>query len=187
MADERYKAILERADEFFASVQREQPANLQCGRGCTFCCYGLFEIGAADIPILAEGLRLSHPARRKMILRKAREIVSASDHPNLREASPETKDAFFGRTDSTPCPVLSGNGECLLYDYRPLVCRTFGLPLRDGARYIGDVCDLNFTACSPADLERAAWDLQWEDVLDPEDEYTIPEAILLAARILGFE
>ena len=32
----------------------------------------------------------------------------------------------------------------------------------------------------------AAWDLQWEDELGPEDEFTIPEAIVLAARMLRF-
>ncbi|HYM59819.1 MAG TPA: YkgJ family cysteine cluster protein [Thermoanaerobaculia bacterium] len=186
MADESYRRILEHADEFFASVLRDQPENLQCGRGCSFCCYGLFEIGAADIPILAEGLRLAHPARRKRIIRKAREIVT-NGHPDLRESTPAEKEEFFRRTDSIPCPVLSDSGECMLYENRPLVCRTFGLPLRDGTRYIGDVCDLNFTGGTHADLQRAAWDLQWEDVLGPEDEYTIPEAILLAARILGFE
>ena len=47
-------------------------------------------------------------------------------------------------------------------------------PLRNGDRYIGDVCDLNFRESTQAENEAAAWDLQWEDVLGPEDEYTIP-------------
>ena len=29
---------------------------------------------------------------------------------------------------------------------------------------------------------RASWDLEWEDVLGPDDQYTIPEAIVLIAR-----
>ena len=60
-----YKRILQHADEFFRSVMDSQPQNLQCGRGCSLCCYGLFEIGAADIPILAEGLERLHPMRRR--------------------------------------------------------------------------------------------------------------------------
>ena len=63
------------------------------------------------------------------------------------------------------------------------VCRTFGLPLRDGSRYIGDVCELNFEDATFDQKESAAWDLQWEDELGPEDEYSIPEAIILAARM----
>jgi len=50
MSDESYKRILGRADEFFNSTIAEQPQNMQCGRGCSLCCYGLFEIGSADLP-----------------------------------------------------------------------------------------------------------------------------------------
>ena len=187
MADETYKSILNRADAFFRSVMETQPQNLQCGRGCSLCCYGLFEIGAADVPVIADGLAKLHPSRRAAIIGRAVEIVASSRHPNLRECSPIEKEKFFDRTASTPCPNLSESGECMIYDSRPLVCRTFGLPLRDGRKYIGDVCDLNFTEASDHETLSAAWDLQWEDALGPEDEYTIPEAIVLAARLRGWK
>jgi Fe-S-cluster containining protein len=184
--DETYTRILERADDFFRSVSDEQPQNLQCGRGCSLCCYGLFEIGSGDVPLIAEGLANLHPMRRKGVIRRAREIVASSHHPNLRECSPEEKNAFFSRTASTPCPNLNGSGECVTYEHRPLVCRTFGLPVRDGGEYIGDVCELNFLEASLPDLEAAAWDLQWEDALGAEDQYTIPEVIVLVARLRGW-
>ena len=186
MADETYKKVLARADEFFSSVTSSQSTNLQCGRGCSLCCYGLFEIGSGDVPLIAEGLAKLHPSRRAKIIRRAVEIVASSRHPNLRECSPIEKETFFDRTASTPCPNLDDSGACMIYESRPLVCRTFGLPLRDAERYIGDVCDLNFTAATDEQRESAAWDLRWEDELGPEDEYTIPEAIVLAARINGW-
>jgi len=190
-ADETYTRILGRADDFFRSVAESQPQNLQCGRGCSLCCYGLFEIGSGDVPLIAEGLAKMHPSRRKMIIRRSREIVESSKHPDLRECSPPEKEAFFERTASTPCPNLDERGECTMYEHRPLVCRTFGLPLRNADEYIGDVCELNFTDAPQGDREAAAWDLQWEDALGAEDEYTIPEAIVLVARLrypkdLGF-
>ena len=181
-----YKRILKEADAFFRQVVENQPQNLQCGRGCSLCCYGLFEIGSADIPIIAEGLSKMHPARRKMVVARAREIYETSGHPALRECSPIEKEKFFDRTASTPCPNLGDSGECLMYEHRPLVCRTFGLPLRNGERYIGDVCDLNFSESTQTEKEAAAWDLQWEDELGIEDEYTIPEAIVLIARMRGW-
>ena len=186
MADPSYTDILRRADAFFDSVVQEQGRNLQCGRGCSLCCYGLFEIGSADVPLIAEGLARLHPARRSMIIRRAAEIVESSQHPNLRECTPEEKEAFFDRTASTRCPNLNEAGECMIYESRPLVCRTFGLPLREGDRYIGDVCELNFTEATQGEKESASWDLRWEDALGPEDEYTVPEAIVLAARLRGW-
>jgi Fe-S-cluster containining protein len=183
---ETYISVLERADEFFRDVAASQPQSLQCGRGCSLCCYGLFEIGSGDVPLLAEGLEKLHHKRRTMIIGRAREIVSSSAHPDLRDCTPAEKEAFFDRTASTPCPNLNERGECLMYEHRPLVCRTFGLPLRDGDRYIGDICELNFREASQPQREKAAWDLQWEDVLGAEDEYTIPEAIVLIARMRGW-
>ena len=71
MAGDSYKAILERADAFFRETMRSQPQNLQCGRGCSLCCYGLFEIGSGDVPIIAEGLETMHASRRKKVIRRA--------------------------------------------------------------------------------------------------------------------
>lgn len=181
-----YRKILERADEHFSTVMRAQPQNLQCGAGCSLCCYGLFEIGSGDVPVIAEGLQQLHPARRKKIVTRAKAIVDSSEHPNLRECSPEEKEAFFDRTQSTPCPNLDDAGLCMMYEHRPLVCRTFGLPLREGRKYLGDVCELNFTNSTSQERRNAAWDLRWEDVLGPEDEFTIPEAIVLVARMRGW-
>jgi Fe-S-cluster containining protein len=184
--DETYTRILDRADDFFRSVAEVQPRNLLCGKGCSLCCYGLFEIGSGDVPLIAEGLERLHPKRRKMIIRRAQEIVASSSHPDLRQCSAAEKESFFTRTASTPCPNLNERGECLMYEHRPLVCRTFGLPLRDAENYIGDICELNFREAPQTDRETAAWDLQWEDALGVEDEYTIPEAIVLVARLRGW-
>ena len=180
-----YKHILERADAFFHQRAQKKPEHFQCS-GCSLCCYGLFEISAADVPVLADGLERLHPQRRRMILRRAAEIVASSKHPNIRECPPAEKEEFFRRTASEACPSLNEAGQCMLYEHRPLVCRTFGLPLREGERYIGDICDLNFNEATEEERFEAAWDLAWEDELDPEDQYTIPEAIVLIARLRGW-
>jgi Fe-S-cluster containining protein len=182
MASDDYRKILERADAHFASVSAAQPQNLQCGAGCSLCCYGLFEIGSGDVPLIAEGLEQMHPARRKKVIKRALEL----EQINLREVSPAEKEAYFDRTQSTPCPNLDEKGLCMMYEHRPLVCRTFGLPLREGRKYLGDVCELNFTEATRAELRSAAWDLRWEDVLGPEDEFTIPEAIVMVSRLRGW-
>jgi Fe-S-cluster containining protein len=110
--------------------------------------------------------------------------MESTQYPELRSIPPAEKEAFFERTAAVPCPALEEDGRCRIYDSRPLVCRTFGLPIRDGAQYIGDICELNFTEASQEVREEAAWDLQNEDELGPEDEYTVPEAIVIAARLL---
>lgn len=178
-----YKEILTAADRFFAKVAAEQPAALACRVGCTLCCHGLFEISAADVSTIAQGLESLGPEARRAVVARAEAALAATAHPVLRECSPEEKEAFFARADAIPCPFLGAEGACGIYEHRPLVCRTFGLPIRDGERFLGEECELNFTAASREEREAAAWDLQWEDELGPEDEYTIPEAIVLVERL----
>jgi len=176
-----YRKILDRADSFFDHVARRLPDQLECRRGCTMCCHGLFEIGTADVSLVADGIRSLDPAVRTEVVRRSRHLVDSLGQPNLRDCSPEEKSTFFDRAESVPCPALDDTGSCLIYEHRPIVCRTFGLPLREGSSYLGQECELNFRSASPKDKEVSAWDLEWEDVLGPEDEFTIPEAIVLAA------
>jgi Fe-S-cluster containining protein len=178
-----YREILTAADRFFSKVAAEQPAALACRRGCTLCCHGLFEISAADVSTVAQGMERLDPERRQLAVARAEAAMAATSHPVLRECSPEEKDAFFARADGIACPFLGDGGACMIYENRPLVCRTFGLPIRDGANFLGEECELNFTGATLEEREAAAWDLQWEDELGPEDEFTIPEAIVLVERL----
>ena len=184
MANRSYKEILALADAHFDKVIAAQPQQLQCRVGCTLCCHGLFEIASADVAVIAEGLRALSPERRRAIVRRAEQRIADLDHPNLREASDREKESFFDRASDVPCPALTEEGRCEIYASRPLVCRTFGLPLREGARMLGEVCELNFLRATSGEMERAAWDLEWEDILGPEDAFTIPEAIVLADRLI---
>ena len=179
-----YRDILDEADRHFARAMAEQPQAFQCRLGCTLCCVGLFEIGAADVAVIASGLSELDPADRAVIIARAAANVAETDHPDLREAGAAEREEFFERTSDIPCPALDDRGGCSIYSHRPLVCRTFGVPIRNGEEYLGQECELNFTSSDPLEKERAAWDLLWEDAVGPEDEYTVPEAIVLAARLL---
>lgn len=180
-----YRRILQQADEHFGRVSSTQPGNLQCTRGCTFCCHGLFEISSGDAAVVAEAVLRAAPAKRKRLVERASKIMEATSHPNIREISADEKEEFFDRTSAIQCPALSDRGACTIYDDRPIICRTFGLPIRDGDDYIGDICELNFTDASDEEKLSASWDLQNEDPVSADDQYTIPEAIVMAARLAG--
>jgi len=63
------------------------------------------------------------------------------------------------------CPALDDAGRCEIYPFRPLICRSYGVPLRrrpevplvNPPRY--DVCDKNFRGIKLGELPG-------EDVLD---------------------
>lgn len=49
----------------------------------------------------------------------------------------EEMDGVIERFDSLPCPALESDGRCGLYAFRPLVCRSIGIPSDDGRTVVG--------------------------------------------------
>jgi hypothetical protein len=42
-------------DEWFAAIRKKYVGQMQCGKGCCSCCYGLFDIPLADAVEVARG------------------------------------------------------------------------------------------------------------------------------------
>jgi Fe-S-cluster containining protein len=179
-----YREILKRADVHFDEVRTGLGRHLECRIGCTGCCHGLFEIGGADVALIADALRAADSESRKSLVSRSREILETFNAPAIRDCDEKEKERFFERTEDVPCPALAADGACRIYEHRPLVCRTFGLPIREGPDYLGQECELNFVEALREEKESAAWDLEWEDAATAEDQYTIPEAIVLASLFL---
>jgi Fe-S-cluster containining protein len=74
---------------------------------------------------------------------------------------------FYAAFAEAPCPALDpDSGACLLYAWRPVVCRTHGPPLRERD---GDVahCPLCFTTATPAQIEAARTTGDVDDIERP--------------------
>jgi hypothetical protein len=85
MASDDYRKILEQADLHFTSVMQSH-AEPAVRSGLFLCCYGLFEIGSGDVPVIAEGLENMHPSRRRKVIRRAgdRGAERASEPPRVQ-------------------------------------------------------------------------------------------------------
>jgi hypothetical protein len=115
-----YRALVSRVDELCAAVNREFAGEIACRAGCSGCCreITLFPVEAAALLAALAAL----PAETA-----AKLATTAADVTN----------------DS--CPLLA-EGLCLVYDSRPIICRTHGLPLLlkvDGENRV-DFCPENF-------------------------------------------
>src|SRR5262245_53462610 len=149
---------------------------MQCGKGCTACCHGLFDISLADAVEVARGFsELPLEVRREVHLRAShlhaaiRVAEAGLPEPALVNEDDSRIDRIVNVVDNPPCPFLGKAGECLIYESRPLSCRLEGVPMidaRDGL--FGDWCELNFTNGIP---EGAAKDLQQDyNTIDASDE-----------------
>ena len=115
-----YRAFIDRVDQFCHNISSTYASEITCKAGCSSCCLhiSLFPIEAA---VVAEALA-------KLPIEMLQLLASRID-----------------RSGNEPCPLLVAD-HCVVYQARPLICRTHGLPLlieSDGVKRV-TFCEDNF-------------------------------------------
>ncbi len=127
---DRVEALAAEVDTEFGTIQQRHAARVQCRAGCSACCRARLSITKVEEEFVRRGLAGLTKSRRA-------------------ELAARTKQA--GRET---CPALDDDGRCGIYSFRPLICRSYGVPLRHRSAVpmvqppLVDVCDLNFTGTS---------------------------------------
>lgn len=123
-------SLQENASAFFEKVYLKNSLQMECKKGCSKCCQtdiGVFEIEADRIRNWFYSLSL--------------------------ESQAELKNLWKMPVEKGSCAFLNDNA-CTIYEARPLICRTQGLPLFLSSENALDYCPLNFTSGDP---EKSDW------------------------------
>ena len=136
----RPSPLFEQTAQWFHRANAALLGNLPCTRGCSHCCIGLFPVTILDRQEIQRGLRALPDHLRTRIERTAAEQVTAltitapqlNTNRFIDQWPEEDIDRVIERFESWPCPALEQDGSCALYGFRPLVCRSMGIPLDDG-------------------------------------------------------
>lgn len=156
-----YRQLQQRIDAWFAQVLRQFPDAIQCARGCAQCCRGLFDISLLDAWVLKQGFdrlpaHLRQPVQTQALQRlgELQRRWPALQPPYVLNLLPDEGWTEMPEEDPTPCPLLSAEGLCLVYDHRPMTCRLHGLPNLDlsGEVFADSCCSLNFPEIDPLTL-----------------------------------
>lgn len=163
--------LIQIVDQALASAVTRGGHHLACRPGCTQCCHGVFPISQQDAARLRDALaHLEHEDATKaerIHTRVAESLARVAplfpgDHTTgLLNEDYEDAPLFADEDsigDTEPCPVLDpAIGTCDLYAARPIVCRTFGPPMRTAE---GDLatCELCFIAASTEEIAAAEFD-----------------------------
>src|SRR5262245_50359874 len=117
-------------DQWFRQIRAKYATQMQCGKGCTACCHGLFDISLADAVEIARGFQKLSPAVQQEVRTEAenlhRAIASAAGgmtEPILFVEDDPRVDGIVDSCNSPKCPLLGPAGECRVYEHRPLACR----------------------------------------------------------------
>lgn len=114
----KYKEYLSLIDSKISKFFSMQKPYIFCKKGCSFCCQkGEYPCSSLEFQFLYEGFNELDNTLKNIILEKADKIKN-------------TKNEFKEKKFLYECPFLI-DGACSVYNYRPLICRTFGLPFFD--------------------------------------------------------
>ena len=129
--------LFQQASHWFRRARASLLDALPCTQGCCECCVGIFPITQLDVLELHRGLSQLPSDNRTAIVRRAREQIAALElaypdlrsTPNLDEWEDSRIDVIVERFADLPCPALAIDGRCSVYAFRPITCRTVGVPV----------------------------------------------------------
>ena len=164
--------------------------HLVCKPGCTQCCIGVFPIAHEDAARIREGLATleqTDPERAARIRTRISESLTRLDPwfpgdlaTGILNEDHEAAILFEEFANDEPCPVLDPTtGTCDLYKHRPILCRTFGPPMRTEEGNLA-TCELCFIHASTEEI--AACEL---DPTIPAQEEASNEAFNAAHNLHG--
>lgn len=137
--------LFEKTARWFERVNASLLESLPCTQGCSDCCVGLFPVTILDRREIQRGLRRLADEQRKRIEQTAAEQVAGlmvaapqlSTNRFIDQWTEKDIDRVIERFAAWPCPALEPDGACGLYEFRPLVCRSMGVPQDDGVLVSG--------------------------------------------------
>ena len=141
---------------------------LKCRPGCSQCCVGVFPIGWQDANRIHKGLielSQSDPERASQVRVRTASALTRLDPwfpgnvaTGLLGESYEEAILFEEFANNEPCPALDlDHGTCDLYESRPILCRTFGPPMRTEENNLA-TCELCYIGASTDEIERCELD-----------------------------
>jgi len=141
----RYLEICTEVEREFLRGRQVHGDRIHCRPGCSDCCHQLFQITELEAAYISWGIRqMDDAACRERIKARALPYLEARKELVSRDGEPEAWGSLPPPGARLPCPALE-DGICKIYEYRPLICRKFGIPLynpdRPGRVY---ACELNF-------------------------------------------
>ncbi len=128
---EPYEKLVATADNAFQRVKSEYPECVTCGSHCSDCCHAVFGLFPIEAYFLKNDFdRLDHvvkDAALKQADAADRALTKLEQTLKSFSGDPHMQDYAMAKA-RVRCPLLSDTEECILYAYRPITCRVYGVP-----------------------------------------------------------
>jgi Fe-S-cluster containining protein len=133
---DEYKTIVASVDEVFTRISKEHPQEVRCQPGCCECCFALFDLTLVEAMAINRMYHNVFDEDQKRAVKERADRADREIHKIKRQAFKAQQqgvdpEEIFRDVGSrrVRCPLLDEDNSCVLYPYRPLTCRVYGLPL----------------------------------------------------------
>jgi Fe-S-cluster containining protein len=128
---EPYDELIVKADDAFDRMTDEFPASMKCKRQCSDCCHAVFGLFLIEAIFLKRDFdKLSEEEKEGAFLRgmEADKELEKLER-TLKEFADDPQMSSYSLAKArVRCPLLNDHDECILYPYRPITCRVYGIP-----------------------------------------------------------
>jgi len=128
--------LFEKTTHWFIRAKASLLNDLPCAKGCSHCCVGVFPVTVLDRQEIQRGLSALSPEKRRVIVERAvahtrlmeRDVPELARDGYIDNWQDSDTDVVIERYRELPCPALQSDGTCVIYAFRPLTCRSMGIP-----------------------------------------------------------
>lgn len=144
----KYKELSKMADSVFEQISKKYPECIKCKEKCSDCCNALFDLSLIEALYINYHFNIIFKGKEKdRLIEKAnsadREIhkIKKLAYKDLEAGKDENEILAQIAEKRVRCPFLNKNDMCVLYDYRPITCRLYGIPTSIGG--VGHTCGIS--------------------------------------------
>ena len=181
-----YELLVDKAEAAFHEMEVGYSRCVTCRRHCSDCCHAIFGVFLIEASYLqGHFARLSDPQKQE-VLRRCRQADEKLELMKRRFQAegrdPRSAMNALAR-ERIQCPLLDENQDCVVYRFRPITCRVYGIPtaVHGKARACGKTRFEKGQSYPVFDLDGAYRDLHLlsMDLLRAEGHQDLEKAFLL--------
>ena len=144
----QYEEVVALSEQLFAKVRHDYPELVKCKLNCSDCCYALFDLTLIEAIYINYKFRETYSGEeQERLIEKANKIDRATyklkrkAYKDLQDGEDEQDILNRMAEEKMACPLLNEEDLCDLYQFRPVTCRLYGIPLAIGGT--GRTCGLS--------------------------------------------
>lgn len=128
-----YELLVNKVDSTFHKIRKEHGDCIKCERHCADCCHAVFGLFLIEAAYINQHFNELDSEEMREALMRCSDTERAFKRLEIKlqnyEDDPQMQVLVMAK-ERIRCPLLDDNQDCILYNYRPITCRAYGVPTK---------------------------------------------------------